>query len=61
MRLRALTFKFDSHKMRPNGNMKQHLGQMSFMIRELKAAGNNLSVNCKSKLTSILFLTLESK
>jgi len=26
-RLRALTFKFDSHKMRPNENMKQHLGR----------------------------------
>ena len=42
-RLRALTLKFDSHKIRPNGNMKQHVRQMSSMIHELKAAKNNLS------------------
>ncbi|KAM7465477.1 hypothetical protein LguiB_013039 [Lonicera macranthoides] len=42
-RLRALTLKFDSYKMRSNTPMKQHLRQMSTMIRELKAAGNNLS------------------
>jgi len=42
-RLRAFTLKFDSHNMRPNVNMKQHLRQMSSMIRELKTAGNNLS------------------
>ena len=42
-RLRALTLKFDFHKLGPNGNMKQYLRQMSFMIRELKTAGNNLS------------------
>ena len=40
-RLRVLTLKFDSHKMRQNVNMKQHLRQMSSMIRELKAAENN--------------------
>jgi len=39
----ALTLKFDSHRMRPNENMKHHLRQMSSMIHELKAAGNNLS------------------
>jgi len=43
MRLRALTLKFDSHRMRPNENMKNLLRQMSSMIHELKAAGNNLS------------------
>ena len=39
----ALTLKFDSHRMRPNENMKHHLRQMSSMIHELKAAGNKLS------------------
>ena len=43
MRLHALTLKFDSHKMCPNENMKQHLRQMSSMIRELKSVRNNLS------------------
>ncbi|KAF7133292.1 hypothetical protein RHSIM_Rhsim09G0157400 [Rhododendron simsii] len=42
-RLRGLTMKFDSYKMRPGHTMKQHLRAMSSMIRELKVAGNNLS------------------
>jgi len=42
-RLHAWTLKFDSHKIHPNGNIKQHLRQMSFIIHELKAFGNNLS------------------
>jgi len=42
-RLHTLTLKFDSHRMCPNWNMKQHLRQMSSIIRELKVAENNLS------------------
>ena len=43
MKLRALILKFDSYKRCSNGNMKQHLRQMSSMIRELKVVGKNLS------------------
>ena len=43
MRLRMLTLKFDSHKMIPNENMKQHLKKMSSVIHKIKAAENNLS------------------
>jgi len=39
----VLIFKFDSHKMRPNGNMKEDLRQISSMIREFKVARNNLN------------------
>ena len=42
-RLRGLTMKFDSYKMRSEHTMKQHLRAMSTMIRELKTAGNNLT------------------
>lgn len=42
-RLRGLTIRFDSYKMRPEHTMRQHLRTMSSMIRELKAAGNNLT------------------
>ena len=42
-RLRGLTMKFDSYKMRFEHTMKQHLRAMSSMIRELKSAGNNLT------------------
>ena len=42
-RLRGLTMKFVSYKMRSEHTMKQHLMAMSFMIRELKSAGNNLT------------------
>jgi hypothetical protein len=42
-RLRGLTMKFDSYKMRSEHTMKQHLRAMSTMIRELKTAENNLT------------------
>jgi len=42
-RLGGLTMRFDSYKMRLDQTMKQHLRVMSSMIRELKAAGNNLT------------------
>uniref|UniRef100_A0A2N9IJL4 CCHC-type domain-containing protein n=1 Tax=Fagus sylvatica TaxID=28930 RepID=A0A2N9IJL4_FAGSY len=42
-RLRGLTMKFDSYKMRSEHNMKQHLRAMSTMICELKTARNNLT------------------
>ena len=42
-RLRGLTMRFDSYKMRSDHTMKQHLRAMSTMIRELKSAGNNLT------------------
>jgi hypothetical protein len=42
-RLRGLTMRFDSYKMRSDHTMKQHLKVMSSMIRELKAAGNQLT------------------
>ena len=42
-RLRGLTMKFDSYKMRSEHTMKQHLRAMSTMIRELKTVGNNLT------------------
>ena len=43
IRLRGLTMKFDSYKMRSAHTMKQHLRAMSSMIRELKSTGNNLT------------------
>lgn len=42
-RLRALTLKFDAYKMRSNHTMKQHLREMSTLIRELKSCGNTLT------------------
>ncbi|KAK2989434.1 hypothetical protein RJ640_018752 [Escallonia rubra] len=42
-RLRALTLKFETYKMTPNAKLFDHLRKMSAMIRDLKAAGNNLS------------------
>jgi hypothetical protein len=42
-RLRGLTMRFDSYKMRSDHAMKQHLRVMSSMIRELKAAENQLT------------------
>ena len=42
-RLRGLTMKFDSYKMRSEYTIKQHLRAMSTMIRELKTARNNLT------------------
>jgi hypothetical protein len=42
-RLRGLTMKFDSYKMRSEHTMKQHLRAMSTMIRELKTDVNNLT------------------
>jgi hypothetical protein len=41
-RLRGLTIRFDSYKLRSDHTMKQHLRVMSSMIRELKAAENQL-------------------
>lgn len=42
-RLRGLTMRFDSYKMRSDHTMKQHLKVMSSIIRELKAVGNQLT------------------
>ena len=42
-RLRGLTMKFDSYKMRSEHTMKQHFRAMSTMIRELKTTRNNLT------------------
>ncbi|KAK2969456.1 hypothetical protein RJ640_011353 [Escallonia rubra] len=42
-RLRALTLKFKIYKMAPNAKMVDHVRKMSATIRDLKAAGNNLS------------------
>ncbi|XP_075661774.1 uncharacterized protein LOC142631486 [Castanea sativa] len=42
-RLRGLTMKFDSYKMRSEHTMKQHLRAMSSMIQEFKSTGNNLT------------------
>jgi hypothetical protein len=42
-RLRGLTIRFDSYKLRSDHTMKQHLRVMSSMIRELKAAENQLT------------------
>ena len=40
--LRALTLKFDTFRMQRSDSMQKHLRKMSAMVRELKAAGNNL-------------------
>jgi hypothetical protein len=42
-RLHALTLKFDTFKMQRGDSMQEHLRKMSTMVRELKAAGNNLT------------------
>ena len=42
-KLRRLTIKFDTYKLRPNIPIRQHLREMSNMIRELKSTGHNLS------------------
>ncbi|XP_028768008.1 tetraketide alpha-pyrone reductase 1-like [Neltuma alba] len=42
-KLRRLTIKFDTYKLKPNNPMKQHLREMANMIRELKEAGHVLS------------------
>ena len=42
-KLRRLTIKFDTYKKRQNHNMRQHLREMSNMIRELKSAGHALT------------------
>ena len=39
-KLRRLTIKFDTHKLRPNTSMEQHLREMSLLIRELKNANS---------------------
>nr|CAD1844018.1 unnamed protein product [Ananas comosus var. bracteatus] len=43
IKLRQLTIKFDTYKKRPNHTIKQHLREMSNMIRELKSAGHTLT------------------
>ena len=40
--LRALTLKFNTFRMQRGDSMQEHLRKMSAMVRELKAAGNNL-------------------
>ncbi|KAK0587377.1 hypothetical protein LWI29_021811 [Acer saccharum] len=42
-KLRRLTIKFDTYKKRQNHDMRQHLREMSNMIRELKSAGHTLT------------------
>ena len=42
-RLHTLTLKFDTFMMQHGDSMQKHLRKMSAMIRELKAAGNNLT------------------
>ena len=39
-KLRRLTIKFDTYKLRPNTLMEQHLREMSLLIRELKNANS---------------------
>ena len=41
--LRTLTLKFDTFRMQCGDSMQEHLRKMSAMVRELKAAGNNLT------------------
>nr|CAD1821586.1 unnamed protein product [Ananas comosus var. bracteatus] len=43
IKLRQLTIKFDTYKKRPNHTIKQHLREMSNMIKELKSAGHILT------------------
>ncbi|KAK0588887.1 hypothetical protein LWI29_006625 [Acer saccharum] len=42
-KLRRLTIKFDTYRKRQNHDMRQHLREMSNMIRELKSAGHSLT------------------
>ncbi|KAH9686018.1 hypothetical protein KPL70_014192 [Citrus sinensis] len=42
-KLRRLTIKFDSYRKHPNHTMRQHLREMSNMVRELKSAGHVLT------------------
>ncbi|TXG72586.1 hypothetical protein EZV62_001165 [Acer yangbiense] len=42
-KLMRLTIKFDIYKKRQNHDMRQHLGEMSNMIHELKFAGHSLT------------------
>jgi chromosome condensin MukBEF ATPase and DNA-binding subunit MukB len=41
--LRTLTLKFDTFRMQRCDSMQEHLRKMSAIVRELKAAGNNLT------------------
>ena len=41
-RLHTLTLKFNTFRMQHGDSMQEHLRKMSAMVRELKAAGNNL-------------------
>ncbi|KAK0607489.1 hypothetical protein LWI29_015731 [Acer saccharum] len=42
-KLRRLTIKFDTYRKRQNHDMRQHLREMSNMIREMKSAGYTLT------------------
>ncbi|OMO70377.1 hypothetical protein COLO4_28640 [Corchorus olitorius] len=42
-KLKQLVIKFDNFKKRPENNMRQHLQEMSDMMRELKIAGHVLN------------------
>jgi hypothetical protein len=42
-RLRAMNLKFDQYKLDPKHTMTEHLRAMSAMIRQLKAAGVNIT------------------
>ncbi|OMO74603.1 Zinc finger, CCHC-type [Corchorus olitorius] len=42
-KLKQLVIKFDNYKKRPENNMRQHLQEMSNMLRELKIAGHVLN------------------
>ena len=42
-KLRRLTIKFDTYQKQSNLSMRQHLREMSNMIRELKSAGHILT------------------
>ena len=39
-KLRRLTIKFDSYRKRSNHTMRDHLREMSNMVRELRSAGH---------------------
>ena len=42
-KLKRLTIKFDTYRLHPNSSIRQHLREMSNMIRELKSLGHNIS------------------
>ena len=42
-KLRRIMIKFDSYRKRPNHTMRQHLKEMSNMVRELQSVGHVLT------------------